>query len=73
MTDTEFAAYLLTIPYPPVPALAANATQATIDAAAALAAEVALPSYRPVPQPPVLPREQGSEAQFRRYTAKQAT
>jgi hypothetical protein len=72
MTDTEFAAYLLTNPYPPVPALAANATQATIDAAAALAAEVALPSYRPVPQPPVLPGDQGSEAQFRRYTAKQA-
>jgi len=31
-----------------------------------------LPTYRPVPRPPLLPPDTGTEAQFRRYGAKQA-
>ena len=72
MTDSEWAAHLVFNPYPPVPELPANASQARINEAAALATAVALPSYRPTPIPPTLPGDTGTEPMFRRYTAKQA-
>ena len=49
-----------------------NASAERVAAAAALATEVAQPSYRPTPKPPILPGDTGTDAMFRRYTAKQA-
>ena len=72
MTDLEYADHLITNPYPPVPALPQNASQERIDEAAALVIARLLPTYRPTPRPPTLPSDTGTEAQFRRYTAKQA-
>jgi hypothetical protein len=72
MTNSEYAAYLILNPYPPIPVLPNNSSQERVDEAAALAIAMLLPSYRPTPRPPTLPTDTGTEAQFRRYTAKQA-
>ena len=72
MTDIEYADYLISHPYPDVPALPQNASVAQIAEAAQVAILVALPTYRPTPRPPRLPSDTGTEAMFRRYQAKQA-
>ena len=71
MTDPEWADLLLIHPYPELPQIPANATQAQIAAIEAHHLEVLFPTYRPAPRPPLLPPDTGTEAQFRRYGDKQ--